>query len=187
MTAKVPEGIPRQHWHCIWPQLFTARRKFNHRSRETENVPFIEYLATIFEEADEDEGDGDEGDEDEGDEDEIEDEDDVPSDEDEDAESCNEQSNVRCFMIGMVGEDDNLMSRDQVDLVASFCEKSKVETNEREKKKHVALLDERCMGGTKTGKRGFYRPYPGPLTCQGLRERLSRKASPISCRHQSSS
>ncbi|KAH6720868.1 hypothetical protein BKA61DRAFT_668764 [Leptodontidium sp. MPI-SDFR-AT-0119] len=166
MAAKVPGGIPRQHWHCIWPPLFTARRKFNDRSRETENLPFIEYLATIFEEADEDEGDGDEGDEDE-----IEDEDDVPSDEDEDedAESCNEQSNVRCFMIGMVGEDDNLMSRDQVDLVASFCEKSKVETNEREKKKHVALLDERCMGGAGTGKRRF-RPSEIDLATHALED-----------------
>ncbi|KAG4429355.1 hypothetical protein IFR05_015162 [Cadophora sp. M221] len=197
MAAKIFEGIPRQHWHCIWPRLFTARRIFNPFSREVENLPFIKYLATIFEEADEDEGDEDEGDEDEiededdvpsdeeedegdedeGDEDEIEDEDDVPSDEeeDEDAESCNEQSNVRRFMIGIVGEDDNLLSRDQVDLVASFCEKSKAETNEREKREHVALLDERCMDGTMTDKRGFYRPYPGPLTCQELRERLSRK------------
>ncbi|KAH6714526.1 hypothetical protein BKA61DRAFT_440468, partial [Leptodontidium sp. MPI-SDFR-AT-0119] len=91
------------------------------------------------------------------------------------------------FMIGMVGEDDSLMSRDQVDLVASFCEKSKAETNEKEKRKLVALLDERCMDGTMTDKRGFYRPYQGPLTCQELRERLSRKASLTLCRYQSSS
>ncbi|KAH7333039.1 hypothetical protein BKA65DRAFT_564042 [Rhexocercosporidium sp. MPI-PUGE-AT-0058] len=138
MAARIPEGIPRQHWHCIWPQLFTARREFNDRSRETENLPFIEFLAKLFEGADEDDGD----------EDEIEDEDDVPSDEDEDAESSDEQSDVRRFMMGMVGEEDNLGSRDQVDLVASFCEKSKAATNEREERKPVALLDERANSET---------------------------------------
>ncbi|KAG4428670.1 hypothetical protein IFR05_015849 [Cadophora sp. M221] len=136
MSAKTPQGIPRQHWHCIWPQLFTARRKFNHLSRETENLPFIEYLARLLEKADEQAGEED------SDEDEIEDGDHVPSDGEEDDESCDEQSNVRRFMIGMKGEDDNLASRDQVDLVASFCEES-VEANEREKRKPVALLDER--------------------------------------------
>ncbi|KAH9211668.1 hypothetical protein DL95DRAFT_510900 [Leptodontidium sp. 2 PMI_412] len=134
MAAKIPEGIPRQHWHCTWPQLFTTRRIFNHRTRETENLPFIEFLVKPSEGADEDDGD----------EDEIEDEDDVPSDEDEDAEFCDEQSNVRRFMMGMVGEEDNLGSRDQVDLVASFCERSKAATNEREERKPVALLDERA-------------------------------------------
>ncbi|PVH77592.1 hypothetical protein DL98DRAFT_266334 [Cadophora sp. DSE1049] len=177
MSTKLPEGIPRQHWHCSWPQLFTARRPFNHRSRETENLPFIEYLVKPSEEADEDDGEEYGSNEDGGNEDEIDDEDDVPSDEDEDedAESCSEQSDVRRFMIGMVGEVDRLMSRDQLDLVASFCEESKTETNESEKRKPVALLDERCMDGTMSDKRGFYRPYPGPLTCQELRERLGRK------------
>ncbi|KAH7403912.1 hypothetical protein BKA64DRAFT_463174 [Cadophora sp. MPI-SDFR-AT-0126] len=163
MSAKVREVIPLQRWHCSWPQLFTTRRPFNHRSRETENRPFLEYMVRPSEGTDEDDSD-----EDDSNEDELEDKDD-------DIESFNDQSDVRRFMVGMLGEDDELESRDQVDLVANFCDKSKAETHARETTKHVALLDERCMENTITDKRGSYRPYLGPLTCEKLRDRLSRK------------
>ena len=162
MSVKLPQEASRHRSDCSWPHLFTSRRQLNHRSRKTENVPFIEYLVRPLEGAEV--GDSDD-DEDEG----VEDDVDAQSNygEPEDDDSYSELSNVRRFMIG----DDISMSRDQVDLVASFCETSGVEPDQ----KPVAMLDERCRGSAISDKRGLSRLYPGPLTCQQLRERLSKK------------
>jgi len=167
MSAKLTDEATRPRSDCSWPQLFTSRRQLNNRSRRTENVPFIEYLITPVEEAEA--GDNNEGDDDEDNGDNMDDEEDPEIDcgEYEDDDSDKDQSNVRRFMVG----DENLMSRDQVDLVASFCESAGVEPDG----KPSAMLDERCRGSIITEKRGLPRPYLGPLTSQQLRERLSRK------------
>ncbi|KAG4422038.1 hypothetical protein IFR04_004779 [Cadophora malorum] len=148
----------------------------NPSTNKTQNVPFIEYLAGIGEEVVEDEADEHHNYEDgcvEND-DQVEGQDE-PSHDEEDGgqpEYGNEEDDIRRFMIGA---DDILISRDQVDLVANFCEKSKADPHVEEKRKHVALLDERCMHDAVSDRRGLHRPYLGPLTSQQLCERMSRK------------
>lgn len=164
MLTGSSESIARQRGDCSWPELFTSRRQLNCRSLRTENLPFLEYLVRPLEGAEEDDSDDDE---DEGD------HEDARSDdgENDDGGCYDEQSNVRRFMMG----DDISMSRAQVGLVANFCETSGLEPDE----KPMAMLDERCTGSIINDKRGLSRPYPGPLTCQQLRKRLSRKVSLI--------
>ena len=164
MSVKLSKEASHHRSACSWPELFTSRRQLNHRSRKTENVPFIEYLVRPLEWAEV--GDSDE---DEEMSDKDEDEEDAQSNYGEygDGDSYSEQSPVRRFMMG----DDISMSRDQVDLVASFCETSGSEPDG----KPIAMLDERCRGSIISDKRGLPRPYPGPLTYQQLREHLSRK------------
>lgn len=184
MDANVPPGFPHRRWDCSWPQLFTERRPFNHWSRKTENVPFIEYLAGIGEEVVEDAADEhhnyDGCDEDD---DQVEGQDEAAHGEEDGGhlEYGNEEDDVRRFMIGA---DDILISRDQVDLVANFCEKSKDNPHLEEARKHVALLDERCLHDAISDRRGLHRPYLGPLTTQQLSERMSRKVSSICALNQ---
>jgi hypothetical protein len=181
MLTETHEGFPHRTLQSHWPEKFTKQRPFN---RPAENQPYIEFLRTPKFDGEEDEFEV-------SNEDEEEEEDDVssePEDEyqndDKGSESCDETSDVRLFMKGMTGDEDGLKYRDQVDQVASFCERlslMKSETKTEENRKHVALLDERNIGGTIADKKGHCRPYPGPLTSHELRERLSRKVAQASC------
>lgn len=171
-TNNLPRSLVRS-----WPQLFTTRRQF---SRQAENQTYLEWLNNRF-------GDGnDDGDEDETSE--------LSSkDEDDDMEVCTnvmagsreetkvrpQNSIVRRFMEGMVGEKDLLLYRDQVDVVSYFCEQAGFKKGETrspsEDRKVVALLDERNNSGNLSMACGASRPYLGPLTSEQLRDALSRK------------
>lgn len=181
MSNQTHEDFPHEFFQCHWPEEFTNRRSFN---RKAENQTYIEFLNTKFEDGDEDEdGEGTSSDEEDG----GEDYGDESWKDDEDAASRDKQNVVGLFMKGITGDEDTPMYRDQVDLVAMFCERASFKNWEREEeeenRKHVALLDERNISVIIADKKGHCRPYLGPLTCQELCERLSRKVSPTSYYH----
>jgi hypothetical protein len=204
MSTETQEDVSHQSLRCCWPELFTKRRDFN---RHTENQPYIKYCGTpLFygeEHEDEDDEDDDEDgissedddplnkpeDEVEGHRDTLENQDETLND-DKGSESCNRYSNIRCFMTGMIGDEDSLEDHDQVDEVASFCEQPSFRENDSKSGqkaldgKHVALLDDMNIGGTIVDKKGHCRPYLEPLTWQELCEKLSKRVTQISCCYQ---
>jgi hypothetical protein len=99
-----------------------------------------------------------------------------------DAEAFKVYRNVRVFMKGMLGDEDTLPFRDQVEKVARFCEQESMELDLRslvKNRKTVALLDDRNDGGTICAREGHCRPYLGPLDPQRLRKELSRQVGQI--------
>ena len=168
--------------------MFTKRRNF---SRQAENVPYIQWLQSDFEDDIED------GDEDnlssEYDDDEFSNESEGEVEgsreknesqdqawDNDDSQDCSHQSNVRLFMKGMIGDEKSLPYIDQVEVVARLCEaaslrESMEETSLGQNRKHVALLDDRIISGDRFGaKDGHCRPYLGPLTAQQLRQELRK-------------
>jgi hypothetical protein len=166
MLSHTDEESPRQQLRCHWPQLFTERRNF---SRQAENEPYIEWLKASFDNSERYSNESDY----------LSDGEDLSSEsnyeedeEDKERGDCSPETDVRLFMNGMVG--DSLMQyRDQVDLVAKFCEQAKFKRVKTDKA--VALLDERSNSGDVFGNRGRCRPYLGPLTAQQLKTELSKK------------
>jgi hypothetical protein len=98
-------------------------------------------------------------------------EEDVNQIDDKNAGACNGHSAVRTFMKGMVGDEDRLQYRDQVELVATFCEQPTF----RESGKCVALLDDRNDGGI------VFEEKQGPLDSVQLRGKLSTKVAISLC------
>ena len=187
MSTNKHDGPPHEYLRCCWPLEFTTRRKFN---KHAENDTYIQWLKADFdnggEDVDEVEVDGDNNDVDgsNGNDDPIT----VLSDKSEyqaenandaiDAEAFNVYRNVRAFMKGMLGDEDTLPYRDQVENVARFCEQESMELDPRslgENRKIVALLDDRNDGGIICAREGHCRPYLGPLDPQQLRKELSRQ------------
>jgi len=110
------------------------------------------------------------------------------------AESCNERSDVRDFIVGMTGNEETLQYPDQVEQVASFYEQGNFGESETKtgQGRKVALLDDRNICGTIFVNQGPFqctghcRPHLGPLTSEELYEELERKVAHISCSRQSS-
>ena len=205
----------------LWPQIFTKRRDF---CRKSENQPYIEFLQISWFkgeecEGEEEESDGSEsGSESEGGEDneDYAEEEDASSGlgnrdegdtinrrntdqgltDDSKAKASNEPSNVRLFMKGFSGgEEDDLYHRDQVEEVASICEQANVEDGMVAKtgkhRKRVALIDDRNIRSTiltdgDISLSGDCRPYLGPLTAEGLGKELRKKVAQISRHYRSS-
>jgi hypothetical protein len=147
-------------------------------------------LQTRFDDGDDDDDDdadnsSEDEDEVDGHRDESENKDENQND-DKDSEAYNGHSNVRLFMRGMIGDEDTLQYRDQVEQVASFFEQASRRdfgtgaTGKDEKP--VSLLDDRNDGGTIREKGGHCRPCRGPLTSRQLREALSRKVAQLHAR-----
>lgn len=91
-------------------------------------------------------------------------------------EPCNRRSIAKIFMTGMIGDQESLPYRDQVDVVAGFAEQE----TPTETEKVVALLDDRNSVGTDHVRRRRSRPNWGPLTAKQLREELSKQVRIIS-------
>jgi hypothetical protein len=180
MWTERHEEVPRQLLQPYWPEKSTKRRIFD---RPAENQPYIEFLRTQKFDSENDEADASSDD----------DNDNVSSNHEEeyrsDKNDAERMSDVRLFMKGMTGDENRLNYRDQVDQVASFCERassSKPKTNNGKGGKSVALLDEKRIGSTIAGKNEHCTPYSERLTSQELLEYLSRKVTPISCCQQGS-
>jgi hypothetical protein len=173
-----------RHLRCNWPPKFAKRRYF---ARQAENQSYIEFLQTPKFNGEEDEQEISSEDADvlsEGD-DEAEEQRDKSEDKtgklenDKNSEVYN-LSNIRLFMAGLLGDEDMLQYRDQVEQVASFWEYERrrgPEMNTAEDNKLVALVDERNIGGDLLTKKGYCRPYFGPLTSKQLHEKLSTQVS----------
>jgi hypothetical protein len=188
MLTGTNEDSPPRSLCRSWPlERFKIRRKFD---REAENQPYIEWLQDSFDKGDENSEDDEDEDDDDGDDASTEEnnpEDDVDElgdqvelkcaneSEDKKTEAFTRLNILRRFMKGMP-EDEDRLSRDQVDVVSGFYEQG---TSKEEAEKPVALLDDRKYGGTITVKRKHRRPYLGPLTSQQLRDELSKKVTVI--------
>jgi hypothetical protein len=81
------------------------------------------------------------------------------------------RSIARVFMKGMIGDEESLPYRDQVDVVAGFAEQAICTDFE----KAVALLDDRNSAGANPVRRRRGRPNWGPFTPKQLREELSKQ------------
>jgi len=177
LASVAHQSLPR------WAELFTKRRSFN---RQVENQPYIEFLKTQLFSGEEDGIESEVEDEVEGHRDALGNQDEKLSD-DKGIEACNRYSDVRSFMEGMIDDKDFLEYHDRVEMVASFCEQANLREYDPKPGqkaldgKHVALLDDRNIGGIMADKKGHCRPYLGPLTGQRLREELSKKVTQISC------
>jgi hypothetical protein len=180
---------PHEFLRCCWPQEFTKRRRFNRRA---ENETYIQWLQGNFDNG------GEEVDEVDSDDDGVDSSRDArnpaaapndnsenkadTSNDDNDVEDCNDYRNVRIFMEGMLGDENALPYRDQVEKVAKFCEQASLERDPRslgKNRKAVSLLDDRNDGGTISGRGGHCRPYLGPLSPRRLRKELGRQVDPI--------
>lgn len=185
-----PQGELRyRSLRCYWPQKFAKRREF---SRQSENQPYIEFLQIRKFYGEEDEDTSGEEDEDEDDDVPCEDENEAEGQSDrtennrnghKDVEVRNGDSNVRLFMTGMTGDDDTLQYLDQVELVASFVEQTRLRELEIKPVRdtdpeRVVLLDDRNIGDNVREKKGYCRPYHGPMTPQELHAELSKKVLP---------
>lgn len=182
--ANLVNEFPPRSLVRSWPQLFTTRRQFD---RQAENQPYLEWLTNRFGDGYDDNEDSDQASDDEDETSEM------SSKEEDGVEVCNQgtvgskeevtvrdpASPVRRFMEGMVGNEDLLPYRDQVEVVSTFCEQAgykECETQSPSKdKKVVALLDERNNSGALPTTRGNSRTYLGPLTAQQLKDALSKK------------
>jgi hypothetical protein len=184
LTNLIHQSLPPG---ACWPEVFTKRRSFN---RQVENQPYIEFLKSQLFNGEEDDIENEVEDEVEGHRDALGNQDEKLSD-DKGIEACNRYSDVRRFMEG-TGEDTDFQYRDQVEMVASFCEQANLRELKRKSGqkaldgKGVALLDDR-IGGIMADKKGHCRPYLGPLTGQRLREELRKKVTQISCWYRASS
>ena len=90
------------------------------------------------------------------------------------------RGNVRIFMTGWTDDVDKLPYRDQVEQVSSFCESAVWGVDEGttgQKRKVVALLDDRNNLDTAVTNKGNSRLYRGPLTSQELGVELSKKVT----------
>ena len=183
MATRTSEELPHQGLQRRWPQKFSKRRLFN---RQTENQSYIEFLLTSsWDGEEEEEGDASRERDDEngstglesgfeGHRCTIEQDEGIQTAGD----GIDPTNNVRLFMTGLTGDVNDLQYRDQVEQVAGFYEHARLssfESNTIDDTKHVALLDERKLGVDISEKRGYSRPYCGPLTSRGLREMLGRK------------
>jgi len=145
-----------------------------------EDQPYIEYLKSRRYDGEEEEDDDDDDVSSEDDyysnapEDEVEGNQNEKQNDGKSTDASNPHSNVRLFMKGMTGDEDSLEDYDQVDEVASFCEARPQRALYR---KHVALLDERNIGGTIVDKKGHCRTRLKPLALQKLCDKLSKKVT----------
>jgi hypothetical protein len=185
----------RQGLHPSWPvKLFASPRYFD---RKAENQPYVDWLREAFYDScgnngssSESEDDTEEGPSEDGEESEAlylssDSEDDTPKQAFQRFKNANTsvngnwKSDVRLFMEGLPGDEDCLPYRDQVSVVARFCEEAALDRRDSEpvgsEKKIAILLDSRKHGNgiRKTQSRRW--PYHGPLTSKQLKIELSRK------------
>lgn len=177
-------GLPSQLLQCSWPELFSKRRHF---SREAENQPYLETLATVVETYAKSEK-SDSQDCDSSEEDSSEEDDTDYSSEDEDTTDTQKvkirndilspdgQSKLRYFLMER-GTSYFEKHHNQAEQVVRFCEQSGDRDNESRKtdkdEKPVALIDDRYNGEQKK----YGRPYLGPLTSQQLGMELARQVT----------
>ncbi|PMD62170.1 uncharacterized protein K444DRAFT_363253 [Hyaloscypha bicolor E] len=187
-------AVPREPLHCSWPLKFFETRP--NSDRALENQPYIDWVKECVSDSwgagddshDEDDSEwtSDEDGESEwskaselssGAEDHTAEE---PSLDLEDSESvvCYDQkSTVRLFK---EGEGEELLPyRDQVDVVAGFCEMDGTNPDNTRRDNpvegSVVLLGESGKAEKAHSKYGQYRCYRGPMTSQQLKSELSRK------------
>jgi hypothetical protein len=188
---------PRQFLHRSWPLKFFEKREYF--SREAENVPYVDWLRDTFSERASDWG---EDTEDDGDGEEKGYEEDRAgwlregfffqghgNDEyhenifqnladAKDSEPPSRRSIARTFMEGMAGDHEALSYRNQVDVVAGFCEQE-YHAGSGEDEKAVALLDDmnHKSGGLIT--QNHRRVRRRPLSAMQLRRELGKPVSAV--------
>lgn len=179
-----------------WPQEFKKGRIFH---RDSENDPYISEIQSDIDDEDEDKDEYENVEEEEEgwsdiehdsshyeDEagnykDETENKDERTSyDMKNDQETGFGRRYVRIFMKGCAGDDGGLPYRDQVEQVSSFCESAAWEVDEGatgQKRKVLALLDDRNDRDTAVTNKEKNMPHLGPLTSQELGVELSKKVT----------
>jgi hypothetical protein len=195
MSISIKDEPPRQGLHPSWPvKLFANPRYFD---RKAENQPYIDWLRETFYDScgnngssSESEDDTKEGTSEDGEESEAlylssDGEDGTPKQTFQRFKNANrsansnQKSDVRLFMEGLPGSEDCLPYRDQVRVVARFCEQAALHRPDSERagteKKIALLLDggKHGDGISRTQSRRW--PYHGPLTSGQLKAELSRK------------
>jgi hypothetical protein len=164
MATNTQEEFPHKS-SPSWPKEFTRRRYFQ---RKSANQPYLEFLIQCHEITDvfiaNGEGD-DECHSNSGDEAEVEQHRDANWTDYREGETCNDHRNVRIFMTGTDISQDTLLSVDQVEKVAGFCEQA-------------GFRDDRNDSWAILLKPKHRPPCLGPLTSQRLFEELSKEVAP---------
>jgi len=188
---------PRQFLHRSWPLKFFEKREYF--SREAENVPYVDWLREWFSERasdwgedTEDDGDGEEKGYEEhragwfregfffqghGNDEYYENIFQNLADA-EDSEPPSRRSIARTFMEGMAGDHEVLSYRNQVDVVAGFCEQE-YHAGSGEDEKAVALLDDMNHKSGSLITQNHRRVRRRPLTAMQLRRELGKPVSAV--------